>query len=302
MSAQGSVTTSARGIEGATAGMRSRSRAVRRSRRVLPATLAWAWALLSLYPLIWLVMQSFRPDAEILAQPWGLPIDGRIDGYVRAFASTPLAQYFVNSLLVTVSVVLLSVACCTGAGYAFSKLRFPGSSLVFAVFVGVLVIPAPVLLLPVFLISRDLGILNTYVGLIGPYAAGVLPLGVFLMKTHFDSIPASFAEAAEIDRATPWQTFVHVMIPQVRPAAATVAVLAFMSAWNEYIYALVAMRSQELFTLPIGIADLSAKKFLYGYAPVFAAMVVTIVPVYLAFLFAQRSFLNSFALGGGVKG
>lgn len=300
MSVESSLSAPVRRREAA--GAQPRNRAGARARRALPSLLAWAWALLSLYPLAWLVMQSFRSDADILSRPWGLPVDGRLDGYAKAFESTPLVQYFLNSLVVTVCVVLVSVACCTGAGYAFSKLRFPGSNTVFAVFIGVLVVPAPVLLLPVFLISRDLGILDSYIGLIGPYAAGVLPLGVFLMKTHFDSIPASFAEAAEIDRATPWQTFVMVMLPQVRPAAATVAVLAFMSAWNEYIYALVAIRSRELFTLPIGIADLSAKKFVYGYAPVFAAMVVTIIPVYLAFLLAQRSFLNSLALGGGVKG
>ncbi|MGP4033701.1 carbohydrate ABC transporter permease [Pseudarthrobacter sp. 1C304] len=282
----------------------SNTRRRKMPRRQLPPVailLAWAYALLSVAPLLWMVMQSFRTDAQILGLPWGLPIPGSLDAYGTAFTNTPLLQYFVNSLLVTLAVVLLAVACCAGAGYAFSKLRFPGSSGVFAVFVGVLLIPAPLLLLPVFLISRDLGILNSYVGLIAPYAAGALPIGVWLIKTHFDSVPDSFSEAAELDRATPFQVFWHVMLPLVKPAAATVAVLTFMTAWNEYIYALVAIRNAELFTLPIGIADLNAKKFLYGYAPVFAAMVLTSVPVYAAFLAAQRSFINSLTLGGGVK-
>ncbi|MFF9565174.1 carbohydrate ABC transporter permease [Leifsonia sp. NPDC014704] len=252
--------------------------------------------------MIWLVVQSFRKDVDILGDPWGLPQSPSFAGYVKAFETTPLPQYFLNSVLVTLAVVLISVACCAGAGYAFSRLRFTGSNLVFLVFIGVLVVPAPVLLLPVFLISKDLGILDSYIGLIGPYAAGVLPIGVYLMKTHFDTLPDSYAEAAEIDRATAWQTFRLIMLPLIRPAAATVAVLAFMSAWNEYIYALVAIRSTELFTLPIGVADLAAKKFIYGYAPVFAAMVLTAIPVYLAFLLAQRSFMSSLALGGGVKG
>ena len=252
--------------------------------------------------LIWLVIQSFRSDGEILATPWGLPTSPTFNGYVTAFQTTPLAQYFLNSLLVTLSVVALSVACCAGAGYAFSRLRFPGSNAVFAVFLGVLVVPAPVLLLPVFLISRDLGILNSYVGLIGPYVAGTLPIGVYLMKTHFDALPDSFVEAASIDRASPWQIFRMVMLPLIGPAAATVAVLAFMAAWNEYIYALVSIHSAELYTLPIGIADLGAKKFIYGYAPVFGAMVLTALPVYIAFVFAQRSFIQSLTVGGGVKG
>lgn len=262
----------------------------------------WGYGAVSIYPLVWLVIQSFRQDGEILRSPWGLPASPNLNGYLTAFRTTPLAQYFLNSLLVTLSVVVLSVVCCAGAGYAFSRLRFPGSNAVFATFLGVLVVPAPVLLLPVFLISRDLGILNSYVGLIGPYAAGTLPIGVYLMKTHFDAIPDSFVEAASIDRASPWQTFRMVMLPLIGPAAATVAVLAFMAAWNEYIYALVSMHSPELFTLPIGIADLGAKKFIYGYAPVFGAMVLTALPVYIAFVLAQRSFIQSLTIGGGVKG
>jgi len=275
----------------------------RYSRGASPAatTIAWAYALFSAYPLVWLAFQSFRTDAEILARPWGLPLAPTLDGYVTAFQTTPLPQYFLNSVLVTLAVVVVSVVCCAGAGYAFSILRFPGSKQLFAIFLGVLLIPAPLFLLPVFLISGDLGILNTHIGLIGPYAAGTLPVGVYLMKTYFDAIPASYAEAAEIDRATPWQIFVHIMFPLIRPAAATVAVLAFMGAWNEYIYALVSMRSAELFTLPIGIGDLAAKKFIYGFSPVFAAMLLTSIPVYVAFLFAQKSFITSLSFGGGVK-
>lgn len=269
---------------------------------VAAAIIAWAYALLSAYPLLWLVLQSFRSDSEILGAPWGLPSSPSFQAYATAFESTPLSQYFLNSLLVTLSVVLLAVACCAGAGYAFSKLRFPGSNLVFLAFIGVLVVPAPILLLPVFLISSDLGILNTHIGLIGPYVAGALPIGVYLMKTHFDAIPSSYTEAAEIDRASAFQIFRMIMLPLIGPAAATVAVLTFMSAWNEYIYALVSIRSAELFTLPIGIADLSAKKFITGYAPVFAAMVVTAIPVYTAFVLAQRAFIRSLTVGGGVKG
>ena len=263
--------------------------------------LAWAYALASCFPLVWLAMQSLRRDADILGSPWGMPFPLHFDGYVRVFTETPISTYVVNSALVTAAVVLLAVAASLGGGYAFSRLRFPGSNAIFAVFMGVLVVPAPLLLLPVFLISRDLGILNSYIGLIAPYAAGVLPLGVYLMKTHFDAVPDSYAEAAEMDRASAWQVFWHVMLPFARPVLATVAVLAFMSAWNEYIYALVSIRSSELFTLPIGLADLDAKKTLYGYAPVFAAMVVTAIPVYVAFVVAQRSFVRTLGLSAGIK-
>lgn len=280
----------------------ARRRPLRRGAPPVATIVAWGYGILSVYPLLWLVMQSFRTDAQILGEPWGLPVPPQFGGYIKAFQTTPMPQYFLNSLLVTAAVVVLSVACCAGAGYAFSKLRFPGSTAAFAVFLGVLVIPAPVFLLPVFLISKDLGLLNSYIGLIAPYTAGTLPVGVYLMKTHFDSLPASYAEAAEIDRASAWQTFRLIMLPLIKPAAATVAVLAFMGAWNEYIYALVSINNEALYTLPIGVADLSAKKFIYGYAPVFAAMVLTAVPVYAAFLVAQRQFLASLSLGGGLKG
>jgi len=278
-----------------------------RTRNTLRAPVAatvvgWGYAALSLYPLLWLIIQTFRSEGEILADPFGLPLAPSFEAYATAFQTTPLPQYFLNSLLVTLTVVLVSVACCVGAGYAFSRLRFPGSHQLFLLFIAVLVVPAPVLLLPVFLLSGQLGILDSYIGLIGPYAAGTLPVGVYLIKTHFDEIPASYAEAAQMDRASAWQIFRIIMLPLVRPAAATVAVLAFMAAWNEYVYALVAMNSQELFTLPVGIADLGGKSFLYGRAPVFAAMVLSAIPVYLAFVFAQRSFIQSLSAAGGVKG
>lgn len=269
---------------------------------MLATAIGWLPAVFSIYPLIWLLMQTLRSDGEILGRPWGLPSNPSLAAYRRAFEATPLPQYFLNSLLVTLAVVVVSVAFCAGAGYAFSRLRFPGSDALFAVFIGVLIIPAPILLLPVFLISGDLGILDSYVGLIAPYAAGTLPVGVYLMKSHFDAIPDSLLEAAELDRASPWQTLVHIMTPLAAPAAATTAVLAFMAAWNEYLYAVVAIRSPDLFTLPVGIADLASKQFLYGYAPVFAAMFLTALPVYLAFLLAQRTFMQSFTVGGAIKG
>jgi raffinose/stachyose/melibiose transport system permease protein len=276
--------------------------AARRGAPLVANIVVWAYAAFSAYPLLWLLLQTFRSDAQILGDPWGIPLRPSVEAYATAFSTTPLPQYFLNSLIVTLATVSLTVACCVGAGYAFSRLRFPGSTAVFTVFIGVLVIPAPVLLLPRFLISGELGILNSYIGLIAPFSAGALAVGTFLIKTHFDQIPDSLVEAAELDRATPWQVLRLVMLPQIGPAAATIGVLSFMGAWNEYIYSVVALRSPELFTLPVGIADIAAKQYLYGYAPVFAAMVVAALPVYLAFLLAQRFFLRAFALGGGVKG
>lgn len=264
--------------------------------------LVWVYAITSTYPLVWMFIQSFRNDADIVGDPGGLPLDPTFDGYITAFSTAPVGLYFLNSSLVTAAVIVLSVVICAAAGYAFSKQPFPGSNGVFATFILVLVIPAPVLLLPVFLIANELGILNSTLGLIPVITTGTLPIGVYLMKTHFDSIPHELGEAAQIDRASDWQIFSKIMLPMVGPAAAIVAVLAFMGSWNAYIYPLVAIRSPEFFTLPIGIGDLFAKQSIYGIAPVFAAMVVAAVPVYVAFVLAQRSFLQSFSLGGALKG
>lgn len=269
---------------------------------VLAYVLVIGYTALSSYPLAWMFLQTFRSEAEILGEPWGIPLRPSMRAYVTAFQEAPLTDYILNSIIVTLAVVIVSVACCTGAGYAFSRLRFRGSNAVMAVFIGVLVVPAPILLLPVFLISQDLNILNTHIGLIAPYAAGTLPVGVYLIKTHFDEIPTELVEAAEIDGASPWRTFTNIMAPLVGPAAAVVAVLAFMSAWNEYVYAVMALSDAAKFTLPVGIADLGAKSFLYGRAPVYAAMLLSAVPVYVAFILAQRSFVQAFTVGGGVKG
>lgn len=276
----------------------ARRKRVRRTPRT--ATLvAWSYAVISAYPLLWLVIQTFRTDAEILASPWGFPTRPSMDAYIRAFDTTPLPQYFLNSFTITLAVVLLSIVCCALAGYAFSIQRFPGSGRLFTIFIGVLLIPTPLLLLPTFLVSRDLGILNSYLGLIAPYAAGTLPVGVYLMKTSFDAMPTSLIEAAELDRANSLQVFWHVMLPLALPVCATVGILAFNGAWNEYVYAAVAMQDPALYTLPVGVADLGAKKATYGYGPVFAAMVIAALPVYIAFFFAQKSFTA--AITGGIK-
>lgn len=281
------------------------SSALRRGPMRRPAmayVLVILYTVVSTYPLLWMVLQTFRSEAEMLAKPWGVPLKPGIDAYLTVFREVPFGQYIMNSVLVTLATVVISVAACVGAGYAFSRLRFPGSDKLMAVFIGVLVVPAPILLLPVFLISLDLGILNSYIGLIAPYAAGNLPIGVYLVKTHFDGIPVELVEAAEIDGASPWRTFLHVMAPLVGPAASVVAVLAFMGAWNEYVYAVMALSDSGMYTLPVGVADLGSKSFLYGRAPVFAAMLISALPVYVAFFLAQRSFVAAFSIGGSVKG
>lgn len=267
----------------------------------LGSILVWVYALISVYPLVWLVIQTFRSDSEILSLPFGFPTRPSVDAYVKVWQSTPLPQFLFNSAVVTITVVIVTVLCSSAAGYALSVLKFPLSGAVYGMFLVGLLVPGSVLLLPTFLISGQLGILDTYLGLIGPYSAGALLIGVYLMKTHFDLLPRELVEAATLDRASAIQIFWQVMLPLARPAAATVAVLTFMGAWNEYVYAAVSLQDQNLFTLPIGVASLAARRYVSGVAPILAAMVITAIPVYAVFFFAQRTFVSSLT-SGSIKG
>ena len=275
-------------------------------KRVLPRNLTalvvtYWYALVSLYPMLWLIAQSFKTDQEFFAAPWSFPLSLDLEAYVSAFANALVGRYYVNSIIVTAATVLCVVVFSVMAGYAFSQLQFPGRKLLYTSLFVVLLVPAPVLLLPVFIISDRLGLLNTHLGLIVVFIGGAMPISVYLTKTAFDASPKELIEASKVDGCKDWQTFRHVMAPLIRPVIATVAILEFMAAWNAYMWPFVSLRDEELFTLPVGIVNLSAQKYVYGYNTTFAAMVLTALPVIVGFVIAQRSFIRALT-SGAVKG
>jgi ABC-type glycerol-3-phosphate transport system permease component len=259
------------------------------------------YTFVSIYPLLWVLIQSFKTEANFLADPWGLPESWNVANYASAWSNANFGTYYNNSILVTGVTLLIALFITALAGYAFARLRFTGQNVLLMLIVAVLLVPVPVLLLPVYFITRDLGLLNSYGGLIGPYVAGAVPLGVLVMRNYFQSIPYELSDAARIDGCNEYGIFFRVMLPLVTPALATVSMLVFMDVWNEYMWALISLSDQKLYTIPIGMATMEAKKFVYGNTTVFAGMVLSTIVIISLFIFLQRYFLKAMS-EGAVKG
>ncbi|MFB9278847.1 carbohydrate ABC transporter permease [Cohnella cellulosilytica] len=259
------------------------------------------FAVTSLYPLIWVLMQSLKSDAEFFANQFAPPTDFLWNNYSKAWTEENFDLYYKNTLIVTLFGVALGVLVCVLAGYAFARYRFYGKKLLTLSFVGVLFVPIPVLLLPVYFINRDLDLLNTYAGMIGPYICGIVPLGVLLMRGAFASLPGEIAESARMDGSGEWRTFGQIMLPLTTPTIATVCILQFITVWTDYMWPLIANTNPDMYTLTIGITTMAAQKFVLGYGPVFAGMVISFSFIILVYVFLQKYFMRALS-DGAVKG
>jgi len=259
------------------------------------------FALTSLYPLIWVVLQSLKTDADFFANQWSLPEIFIWDNYRTAWEQANFATYYKNTLMVTLISLVGGVAVCVVAGYAFGKMDFVGRKTLQVMFALVLFVPSPVLLLPVFFINRDLGLLNTYAGMIGPYICSIVPMGVLLMRSSFASLPNELGESAKIDGCGELRTFYNILLPLTLPTIATLCILQFIGVWSEYMWAFISNSSPHMYTIAVGMAQMASKKYAYGFGPVFAGMVITSVVVIAVYVLLQKYFVQALS-EGAVKG
>jgi multiple sugar transport system permease protein len=249
-------------------------------------------------PILWLVSASFMTRADITATPIHLiPPVWRAQNYVDIFTGCiNLGRYFANSLFVTSSVVLLNVLFCSLTGYSLAKFRFPGRNIIFSGIMGTIMVPFNVIVVPLYLIVRQLRWIDTYQALIVPFAMSAF--GIFLMRQFIASIPDDYIAAARVDGASELRIFFQIIMPLARPAMTTLAILTFVQNWDEFLWPLVIINSDEHRTLPIGLA-----KFLGQYENqwhlLMAGAVVAALPVVILFLGLQRRFLESL---GGLSG
>ncbi len=256
-------------------------------------------ALLSLAPLAWMVSVSFMPRGEASHfPPPFLPSLATLDNYRELFATTGVARNFLNSMLVAGAISLLSLLVNTMAGYAFAKLRFAGRERIFQVLLAALVVPAQVAMLPLFLLMKQLGLVNSYWGVIVPAMATVF--GIFLVRQYARSIPDELIEAARIDGAGELRIFFQVVLPMLKPVLVTLAIFTFMGAWNDFMWPLIVLTDQAHYTLPVALAALS-REHIMDVEMMMAGAVVTVLPVLLLFLLLQRYYIQGLLLGS-VKG
>jgi multiple sugar transport system permease protein len=267
-----------------------------RSPRWLYAVLGVGLLAMSL-PFIWMVVSSVKPEAEVRRIPptW-LPETFTLENYQTLFDRLSFPTYFFNSALVAVVVTIGNVIFCSMLGYALAKLEFRGKQVIFVLVLGMLMVPAIAILVPLFVLVSNLGLTNTYPGLILPYLAA--PLGVFLMRQYFLGLPDELIQAARVDGASEFRIFWNVMLPLCGPALATLAILTFLGSWNNFIWPLVVAQTEDRYTLPVALALYSVGQNATQYGVLLAGAVVVVLPVIAIFLALQRYFVQGIAMTG----
>jgi multiple sugar transport system permease protein len=256
-------------------------------------------AVLTLAPTAWMISASMMPAGEAnTVPPPLLPSRPTLEHYVALFTRLDLTRSFLNSALVSVVATIGSVLVCGLAGYAFAKLRFRGRGRLFATLTGALVIPAQVGMLPLFLLLRELGLVNTYAGVVLPYLGSVF--GIFLVRQYALGIPDDLLDAARVDGAGEGRIFWQVVVPVIRPILFTLATYTFLAAWNDFLWPLIILTDGAKHTLPVALGSLSGEH-VQDTELMMAGAVVTVLPPVLVFLAFQRAYVRGI-LAGSVKG
>jgi multiple sugar transport system permease protein len=262
-----------------------------------------ALAVLWLSPIAWVVVTSLKPAPDIIRLPpewipWPPTAAHYHEVLLGSSRTARIGRAFANSLVVALGSVVLVLATSAMAAYPLARMRFPGRSLVFVLLVGSLMIPNAVLLVPQYVLTQRLGWLSTYQGLIVPEAALLFAFGVFLLRQFFVTMPRELEDAARIDGAGPWQVFSRIIIPLSQPVLAALAIFAFRSAWNDFLWPLIAVNKPEMFPLPVALALLRSAYSAESYGPIMAGAALSALPLLVVFVVANRRIVEGVRLSG----
>lgn len=252
--------------------------------------------ILTLAPFIWMISVSLMPEGHANQfPPRFFPNEISWEHYRRLFGQMNIVRYFINSIIVSVSVTAISLIFNSMAGYAFAKYRFPGKGKLFSLLLSAMVIPGQVTMLPLFLMLNRLGLINTYWGIIIPGMASIY--GIFLIRQYIISIPDSFIEAARIDGASDLYIYRKIILPLAKPILVTLALFTFMGAWNDFLWPLIILTRDNMYTLPVALANLMGEH-VQDTELMMAGSVITILPVLIVFLAMQKYYIRGIMLGG----
>jgi raffinose/stachyose/melibiose transport system permease protein len=257
-------------------------------------------AVLVVAPCLFLVLGSFKSVAEFFANPFGLPQHFGFGNYRRAWAEASVSTTLRNSVIVTGSSVVLSTAAACLASYAIARLPFRGRAVWRLLFVGGLIVPVQLIMIPLFIIMRQLGILDTLTSLVVVYTTFGIPLGVLVLVGFFQALPREITEAAMIDGANHFRTFIHIVLPLSRAAIFTVIILNGVWIWNDFFVALVLTTSTSVATLPLGILNFFGT-YSTEWGLIFASVVIAALPVVVLYLMMTKRFIAGLT-AGSVKG
>ncbi|MDQ3787316.1 MAG: carbohydrate ABC transporter permease [Actinomycetota bacterium] len=256
------------------------------------------WGLLTALPLLWAVVSSFKTNTEFLSDPWGLPAVARFDNFARAWTVANIGQYFVNSIIVVVISVPLTMLLGAMAAYVLSRYTFPGNRLIYFVFVGGLIFPVFLALVPLFFVVRNLGTiplvgeflgLNSLLSLALVYVAFSMPFTVFFLTAFFRTQPTSIAEAAIVDGCSHFGLFFRVMLPMAKPGLISIGLFNVLGHWNQYVLPVVLMNDPEKKVLAQGLASLAISQGYRGdWTALFAGLVIALLPVLIVYILFQK--------------
>ena len=256
------------------------------------------WAIIVIVPFLWVLLSSFKTTKEILASPFSLPAHWQFDNYAHAWTDAGIRQFFVNTVIVVgvalVLVMLLGAMCA----YVLARFKFRGSRFIYYLMLAGLTFPIFLAIVPLFFILKNLGLINTLPGLIMVYVAFALPFTVFFLYAFFRTLPDDVYEAALIDGAGEWRTFFRIMLPMARPGMAAVAIFNFLGLWNQFLLPVALNTDQSRYVLTQGMASFASQAgYAVDFGALFAAVVITVVPVLIVYVIFQRRLEGSVSRG-----
>jgi raffinose/stachyose/melibiose transport system permease protein len=280
--------------------MRRKPGNYRRHVRFLPVYLVlFIFTLVAVVPFIWAMLNSLRTNNEILGTGFALPLVPQWGNYTTAWSKGHLDVYYMNSIFIAVPEILLVLTVSALAGYAFAKMRFAGSSFMFYLFLLGLTVPFQAIMIPLYYSLMGLRLLDNLIGVILPACALSLSFGIFFMRAFFRQLPDELIDSGRMDGCGDFRIFRRIMLPLAKPAVVTLTILTFLSSWNNFLLPLIVLHSDAKRTIPLGIVNFR-DNYSIDYGLVFAAVMISVVPVIIMYVIFQREFINGVA-GGALK-
>jgi N-acetylglucosamine transport system permease protein len=256
------------------------------------------WTIIVIVPFLWVVLSSFKTTKEILASPFSLPAHWRFDNYVHAWTDAGIRQFFLNTVIVVGAALVLVMLLGSMCAYVLARFKFPGARFIYYLMLAGLTVPIFLAIVPLFFILKNAALINTLPGLIIVYVAFALPFTVFFLYAFFKTVPDDVYEAALIDGAGEWRAFFRIMLPMARPGIAAVAIFNFLGLWNQFLLPVALNTDQSRYVLTQGMAEFASQAgYAVDFGALFAAVVITVVPVLIVYVIFQRRLEGSVSRG-----
>lgn len=276
------------------------ARAKKIARRSFIYVILIAFAIVNAYPIVWMVMNSFKSGQDFALNPFGLPTEWVWTNYIEAWVTANINTYFFNSVFVGVVAVFLTVLFGALASYFLARFTFRGQKVLYSFFILGLLVPIHATLVPMFILMQKIGFIDTHLALIFPYIAFNLSITIFLLTSFMKSFPKEIEESAIMDGAGVFRIFWSIILPMTRPVLATAIIINFINNWNEFSFALVLINDDALRTLPLGLANFAGQHST-NYTAQMAALTIVLIPTILFYLFMEKQIVQGMTQGA-VKG